>query len=121
MLAALAEVPVKLAVLSNKYDESVKQAVAHFFKADSFALVRGALDGVPRKPDPTSALQMAGELDCVPGDVLYLGDTDTDMQTAVSAGMFAVGALWGFRSAEELADNGASALIGSPMELLGLL
>ena len=54
-------------------------------------------------------------------EFLYVGDTDTDMQTAVSAGMFPVGALWGFRPAEELTRHGAKVLIASPGELLGLL
>ena len=56
-----------------------------------------------------------------PGEFLYLGDTNTDMKTAVAAGMFSVGALWGFRDAEELKAHGAEVLIESPMELLDLL
>jgi phosphoglycolate phosphatase len=53
--------------------------------------------------------------------MLYLGDTAIDMQTAVSAGMFPVGALWGFRTREELLENGARALIQHPEELLSLM
>jgi peptidoglycan/LPS O-acetylase OafA/YrhL len=48
-------------------------------------------------------------------------DTDTDMQTATRAGMFAVGALWGFRDREELESHGARAVIEGPTELIGLL
>ena len=54
-------------------------------------------------------------------DFLYLGDTGTDMRTACGAGMHPVGALWGFRTAEELRENGARALIEKPGELLGLI
>ena len=47
-----------------------------------------------------------------------LGDTGSDMETARSAGILPIGALWGFRTAEELESGGASILIGKPGELL---
>ena len=50
-----------------------------------------------------------------------MGDTDTDMQTAVAAGMFPVGALWGFRTAGELTANGAQALAERPIDLLVMI
>jgi phosphoglycolate phosphatase len=40
------------------------------------------------------------------------------MKTAVAAGMYPVGALWGFSIGEELRDNGARAMIMHPMEIL---
>ena len=86
-----------------------------------FEIVRGAKPPVPVKPDPTAAIQIATELDIPPGRLIYLGDTDTDMQTAHAAGMFAAGALWGFRTAAELSANGAQALLKTPQEALDLL
>jgi phosphoglycolate phosphatase len=56
-----------------------------------------------------------------PERFLYLGDTSTDMRTARGAGMFAVGVLWGFRSAEELTESGAQALVEHPRKVLELL
>ncbi|MHC4144594.1 MAG: HAD family hydrolase, partial [Planctomycetota bacterium] len=67
------------------------------------------------------ALQIADELGIDPQRFIYIGDTDTDMRTAVSAGMFPAGALWGFRTAEELSASGAKALLGTPKEVLYLL
>jgi len=52
---------------------------------------------------------------------LYLGDTATDMKTAVSAGCFPVGVLWGFRTEEELRDNGARAIVKEPLDVLDFL
>ncbi|HDO30601.1 MAG TPA: HAD family hydrolase, partial [Desulfobacteraceae bacterium] len=75
--------------------------------------------GVPKKPDPAGALEIAGLLDLPPAEILYLGDSDTDMKTARAAGMFPVGAAWGFRTAEELRRSGAAELAGRPEELLG--
>ena len=50
---------------------------------------------------------------------LYVGDSGVDMQTAVAAGVDSVGVLWGFRTADELLQNGASSLVAQPSEILG--
>lgn len=66
-------------------------------------------------------MQIADELGIAPERFIYLGDTNTDMQTANAAGMFAAGVLWGFRTAEELTANGAKVLLKAPLEVLDLL
>ena len=76
---------------------------------------------MPVKPDPASALEITDALGVSPGDVLYLGDTSIDMQTARAAGMRPIGVLWGFRDRAELEGTGAEALIAAPKELLTLL
>lgn len=108
-------------VLSNKPHESTTAVVEHFFPDCDFELVRGALPDVPVKPDPAGALQIAAELGIAPQRFVYLGDTNTDMQTAAAADMFAAGVLWGFRTAEELTASGAKALLKQPHDLLTLL
>ena len=84
-------------------------------------LLFGQRDDVPRKPDPAGALEIAEKLDLSPSDFLYLGDTDVDMKTATEAGMYPVGALWGFRTADELLAGGARELIQHPTDLPNLL
>jgi len=121
MLAELAAAGLRLAVLSNKPDDFTTATVRHFFDDGTFEIVRGALPAVPLKPHPAGAKAIASQLDISPEQFLYLGDTNTDMQTARAAGMFAVGALWGFRPAEELAAHGAQKLIEHPREILKLL
>jgi phosphoglycolate phosphatase len=66
-------------------------------------------------------LEIARLLDLSPSEIVYVGDTDTDMWTANAAGMYAVGALWGFRTAGELKTSGAKVLIKKPLDLLALL
>jgi len=66
-------------------------------------------------------LQIADYLNLPRQAFLYVGDSDIDMKTASAAGMYAVGVLWGFRTADELIRNGAKVLIGKPLELLELL
>ncbi len=118
MLHGLAAQGVYLAVFSNKPDEFVSPAVKRFFPNVPFTATVGARPGVPRKPDPAGALEIAAAAGLAPGEVLYLGDSGTDMQTAARAGMLAVGALWGFRDADELQANGAVALIDHPRRIL---
>ena len=112
---------LKMAVLSNKPDDSTKEMVAEILCKWSFHPVVGAQLSVPKKPDPTLAIQISQELRVSPVQFLYLGDTGTDMRTAQGAGMFAVGALWGFRTAEELEHAGAKVLVQHPREVLRLL
>ncbi len=121
LLNALEERMFPKAILTNKPHRVALEVVRHLLPNWRFAVIQGATDSVPRKPDPTSALTIARQLALEPAQILYLGDTNTDMKTAQSAGMYAVGALWGFRDAEELQQSGARALIENPMELLQLI
>jgi len=112
---------VKMAVLSNKPHEATRQGVEALLAGERFDIVVGARPAWPVKPDPAAALDIAERLAVPPARFLYLGDTGTDMKTARAAGMFPVGALWGFRTAEELLANGAKVLVERPEEVLGLL
>ena len=112
---------LKMAILSNKPDDSTKEMVAELLSRWRFHPVAGAQPSVPKKPDPTLAIQISQQLGVSPEQFLYLGDTGTDMKTAQGAGMFAVGVLWGFRSAEELQHAGAKVLVKHPKEVLNLL
>jgi phosphoglycolate phosphatase len=121
LLDALTQKGLPFSILSNKPDDSTRMVVAQLLPGWSFKIVFGARPAVPKKPDPTAALEIAGLLDLAPDQILYLGDTGTDMKTAVSAGMFPMGALWGFRTAQELTDHGARVLINNPMDLIQYL
>ena len=121
MLRALQERGVPLAVFSNKPDADTKNVVAHFFPEIRWTVVRGQVEGVPVKPDPAGALAAAKAMGVVPDEVLYLGDTSTDMQCALNAGMHPVGALWGFRTEEELRSSGAEQIAAHPEDILTML
>ncbi|MBQ8159779.1 MAG: HAD family hydrolase [Clostridia bacterium] len=104
----------KLAVLSNKPDQDTKHVISHYFGDDIFDHVQGQKAGIPVKPDPTAALQIAQALEVSPGDMLYFGDTSVDMTCAVRSGMHPVGVLWGFRELEELKKSGAEWILKTP-------
>lgn len=139
LLAALKEKGVKLAVLSNKPHERTKEVISTIFGDDCFGEVRGQMDTVAKKPSPEGVFKILEKFSeasadalvsadatvsadgMTPKDVLYLGDTGTDMQTGKAAGAFTVGALWGFRTKEELLENHADAIIENPLQLLDYL
>lgn len=121
MLNALSERNLKLAILSNKPDPLTKDCVTTLLSNWDFGVVFGQRDSVPRKPNPQAALEIAEKLTISPSNFIYLGDTAIDMKTAVSAGMFPVGAAWGFRPVKELKENGARVIIDKPIQLLDLI
>jgi phosphoglycolate phosphatase len=121
MLAGLRKRKIKTAVLSNKSDDFTRRMATRLFPAHEFEAAQGERPGVPRKPDPTAALQIAERLGLNPANFIFLGDSGIDMETAVRAGMYPVGVLWGFRRAEELSSHGARELIHHPLELVDLL
>ena len=111
---------VPVCVLTNKDQRDAETILAHYFPEISFAMVRGRVEGVPLKPDPTGALLLSSGIGAAPADCLYVGDTSTDMNCGVRAGMETVGVLWGYRPREELVASGARHLISEPAELLHL-
>jgi phosphoglycolate phosphatase len=121
MLDALNAYNIRLAILSNKPHDITLKCVKAYFAQWPFEIVFGQQDTIPKKPDPAGALLISRKMGISVSDFLYLGDTAIDMKTACAAGMFAAGALWGFRTKEELKENGAMALLNNPLELLSLL
>lgn len=118
LLDDLAGRGIPAAVLSNKPHEFAVRCIEAFLPGRRFAAVLGQRQGRPSKPDPAGAQEAAGLLRARPHDICYVGDTDTDMRTALAAGMVPVGVQWGFRPAAELRAAGARHLIGAPAELL---
>lgn len=112
---------VKLAVLSNKPDDFTRLVVSRLLPRWKFDAVLGAREGFPIKPDPEGVFEIVRRIGVTPPEILYIGDTATDMKTAKAAGCFALGALWGFRTREELEANGAGAVIAEPLKAAGYL
>lgn len=120
MLDALTADGVRMAVLSNKPDHFTQLCVSEYLSAWPFEFVAGHRDDIPRKPDPAGAIKIVEQFKLPAERFLYLGDTPVDMQTARLSGMFAVGAAWGFRPAEELERAGADVVIRHPSEFVAL-
>lgn len=121
LIEALHSRDLRLAVLSNKPHDSTEMCVREFFSFDKFDIVLGHRQGKDLKPDPAGAIEIAEQFNIPPEQILYLGDTGVDMKTAVAAGMYPVGVLWGFRDKNELMENGAKVVISRPDELLRII
>lgn len=109
---------IRTAVLSNKPDDKTRICMDHYFCGTDFDVVMGASDRFPLKPDPAAAEYIIRTLGIPKSEWLYLGDTNTDMQTARNAGITAVGVTWGFRTRQELMENGADMIIDHPLDLI---
>lgn len=120
MLDGLVSRGIQLSVLSNKPHNNVVDIVSTFLGRWSFDQVFGQREGVPTKPNPTGALEVARAMQVTPAEVVFLGDSGVDMLTAVAAGMYPAGVLWGFREAEELLAAGAQVLLPDPAAVLDL-
>jgi phosphoglycolate phosphatase len=112
---------IKMAVLSNKPEESAIRQIAHYFPTHSFTRVEGAKPDKPLKPLPDVALEIMEDMNVKPSETIMVGDVEMDILVAINAGMYPVGVSWGFRTAEELRAAGAQAVIDHPMELIDIL
>ncbi|MDL2224314.1 HAD family hydrolase [Bacteroidales bacterium OttesenSCG-928-M06] len=121
LLDELTQKGYKLSVLSNKADSLTQKIAATLLDKWNFEIILGATEDFPRKPEPDAALFISQQMNILPENIFYLGDTDTDMQTANAAGMYAIGVTWGFRQRKELEENGAKLIIDHPMDLIKFL
>jgi len=121
LLEELKSLNIPCAILSNKPDKFTKLYVEKLLSKISFIDVVGQKEGVPKKPNPIAALDIAKKLQLDTKDIYFVGDTATDMKTAKNANMRAVGVSWGFRGVYELRDNGAEFILNKPNDLLNHL
>jgi phosphoglycolate phosphatase len=121
LVGALKAKKIKTAVITNKPDAIARMVIGGLFPPGSFDIVWGDLPGRPKKPDPSGVWDMAADLNLTPGDCLFAGDSEVDMETAVRSGCFPLGVAWGYRSVEVIEKAGAKRIIHSPLELLDLL
>ena len=121
LLCQLRSGGVQIAVASNKYHEATLKLVTHFFPDIDFAAIYGQREGVPIKPAPDVVYDILNDTGVAKEEPLYVGDSGVDMQTARNAGVESVGVAWGFRSVEELLENGASHVIHKAEEILRII
>ncbi len=118
LLTTLQAKNIKIAVFSNKANELTQKVVKVILANWKLEMVIGAGGDIPRKPDPKGALLISEKMGIAPEELMYVGDSGVDMETANNSGMHAVGVLWGFRDMEELLENGAQTILHHPMDLI---
>lgn len=107
---------LQLAVYSNKADTFSRELIGHFFPG-VFDLVRGKVDGIPVKPDPTGLRSVLDALGTAPEEALFVGDSSVDILTGHNGGLMTCGVSWGFRSRESLVEAGADLMADTAEEL----
>ena len=112
---------IQIAVASNKYQEATVKLVKQYFPDIDFIEILGQREGINVKPDPTIVFDILQKADVSKEDILYVGDSGVDMQTAINAGVDAVGVTWGFRPRAELESFQPMGLIDKAEELLGFI
>lgn len=119
MLSSLKEKGIKTAVVSNKFDLAVKDLTDKFFGTLIDISIGECEDrGIKKKPSPDMVFKVLEELKLNKDEVLYVGDSDTDILTAKNSGLRCISVSWGFRDREFLIKNGAEEIIDSPLDLL---
>ena len=110
----------QLAVASNKYQAATEKLIVHYFPNIRFKAVFGQREGIPVKPDPTIVEDILALTKIAHEDVLYVGDSAVDMQTAINARVTACGVTWGFRPRAELEAYNPRYMVDCAEEILHL-
>ncbi len=120
MLRELVKGEYKLAVVSNKPDVNTKKLVNHFF-GGVISVAIGETSGVRRKPAPDTVNAALRQLFSMSYEAVYIGDSETDLETAANAGIPCISVSWGYRTSEMLRAAGAATIVDSPKEILRLV
>ncbi|RXM46517.1 HAD family hydrolase [Flavobacterium sp. YO64] len=120
LLENLTSQNIKMAVFSNKADELTKKIASEIFP-NYFDTAVGLSIEELKKPNPFEAVEISKNWNLKPEEILFVGDSDIDMQTAVNANMFPVGVSWGYRTEDELKTSGAKLVINNASELIEIL
>ena len=121
MLETLKKQGIRLAVLSNKPDRQVGHVIKEIFGEGLFDWIQGQKEGVPRKPDPSAALDIADRLGAEIAETAYIGDSEVDLATGKAAGMKTILVSWGFRGRKALEEDGVDCIVDSVDEILEIM
>lgn len=102
MLQELHGMGVKLGVLSNKPHGFTVEIVEELFGRELMPLIYGQREGVPKKPDPSALISLCEETGIAPEDVVYIGDSTVDLETAIGAQTKGIGVTWGYHDRDRL-------------------
>jgi phosphoglycolate phosphatase len=119
LLLSLKKAGHTMAVASNKYQTATEKIVNHFFP-NTFDIVLGERENVPRKPNPQIVWDILSNL-TEQSDIIYIGDSLVDAETAKAAGATLVLCTWGFCTEEQLKTANPNYMINHPSELLNIL
>ena len=121
LLRNLQDNGVKIAVASNKYQQATEKIIAHYFGDIDFVAVYGQREGVNVKPDPSVVFSILSDAKVPKSEVLYVGDSGVDIETARRACVDSVGVTWGFRSEKELNEYHADMIVNKASDIFDIV
>lgn len=120
LLSDLRKKNIKLAVATNKYQAAAEKIISHYFPEIPFVAVYGQIEGRPVKPDPSIVFAILNSSPTPKADVMFVGDSAVDIETARRACVNSVGVTWGFRPVSELRRAYGDHIVSNPVEILKL-
>lgn len=106
-----------LCVLSNKTHEPTVKIINDMFP-NIFEIVLGYKVEFGLKPNPGAVNFIAEQTNSKPEEILFVGDGEADTLVAKNANVKGVGALWGYRTKEQLQKVGCENFANSPSDVL---
>lgn len=118
LISELKKRNIKLGIFSNKPDREVKTLAKKFFPVFNEKFCLGDEDGKHLKPNPLNLFKIIKEMNLSEEEILYVGDSEVDIETGKNANLKTISVTWGFKEKDFLIKKGGSFFIDSPMELL---
>jgi len=112
---------IPVGVLTNKSENFAQRILEGVFPYIDFYRVVGLLGDGLKKPDVKFSQRIISDLCVQPSEVLYVGDTVVDMNTASNAGMVSVGVAWGYGDFDEVKEVGANYFVSQPNDIAEIL
>jgi phosphoglycolate phosphatase len=105
-----------LAVLTNKPERVSQEILAGLGVREQFRFIYGGNTFETKKPDPLGLRRLLENTGVTGSAAIIVGDSDVDIQTGVSAGVWTCGVTYGFGTLE-VASNPPDMIIDSLPEL----
>lgn len=106
-----------IVAFSNKPDSTSKKVIEKVFGKDYFDFILGFREDIKRKPSPEGLFVIKERFGVEFTDIIYLGDSEVDMECGKNAGVFTVGCAWGFRDRDILESYKPNLVIDKPFEI----
>lgn len=120
LLSDLTEKGIKIAVATNKYQAAAQKIIKNFFPDIPFVGIFGQTSSRPIKPDPSIIFAILNDSPTPKAEVMMVGDSAVDIETARRACVDSIGVSWGFRPVRELIKAYADHVISNPGDILKL-
>ena len=121
VLKTLYTTGINLGIASNKFGRFSRGALKHLGVSDYFKSVIGAGDVLRNKPFPDMIHTALKEMNLIPEEAVFVGDTLTDIDTGKQAGIDVYAIPTGFYSKKELSRGKPKRLLKNLQELVRVM